>query len=508
MGAGKSKILARIAAGGVRCVDLDAEITRREGESVAEIFAGRGEAAFRGLEERVLRELLDEDSPPAAIALGGGTVTNANLRRALLRRGVLVTLMAPLEVLAARVRDGAGRPLLAGGDPRARLAALLESRAPAYAEAHAVVDASAPLEERIAAVERVWAEAPVAIPLGTRSYRVDVGRGVRDRLVAAVRGRRAILVADENTAPWRDELAAALSDPLLVTLRAGEANKSIRAVERIWDAALDGEMDRGDLVVAVGGGVVGDLAGAAAATLFRGVSFGQVPTSLLAMVDSSVGGKTGFNRGQGKNLVGAFHQPEFVLCDVETLTTLPREERIAGLAEVAKAAWLEGETFVAQLERDAPALRRGAEEETIAAIRSAVQLKADIVGRDERESGARMLLNLGHTVGHAIEAAAGYGTLRHGEAVALGMVAASNLAVRRGAMRARDAERMRALLEALCLPTELAPYFTGVAPLRRYLGADKKRRGDALKFVVPGAPGETRVESIALDEVLGLAAPL
>lgn len=507
MGAGKSTVLARLVGQG-RGVDLDEAIEAREGASVAEIFASRGESRFRQLEAEVLDSLLSEADAPSIIALGGGTVTNTRLRRRLLRQGVLVTLMADAEVLASRVGNGEGRPLLADASSlRDRLADILASRRAAYAEAHAVVDAAAPIAERVAAIRAVWDAAPLAIALGERSYRVDVGSGVRARFAGAVGERRAVLVADTNTAPWRDELAATLTDPILVTLPAGEEHKSVHALELIWDAALEGGADRRAIVVAVGGGVVGDLAGAAAATLLRGVAFGQVPTSLLAMVDSSVGGKTGFNRPQGKNLVGAFHQPDFVLCDVETLSTLPREEFVAGLAEVAKAAWLEGGGFVSQLEADAAGLLGGDDDALVRAIRRAVALKADVVARDERESGARMLLNLGHTVGHAIEAAAGYGSLRHGEAVSLGMVAAANLGRRLGTMDQGTFARMVTLLDALGLPTDLKPHFQDEGALARFLGSDKKRRGDQVHFIVPGVPGRTEIRQLPVSEVLGLARP-
>jgi len=220
------------------------------------------------------------------------------------------------------------------------------------------------------------------------------------------------------------------------------------------------------------------------------------------MVDSSVGGKTGFDRAQGKNLVGTFHQPSAVLCDVDLLTTLPREERISGLAEVVKAAWIDGEDAVRALERDAAAILAGDRAATIAAIRSAIALKARIVSEDERESGPRALLNLGHTVGHAIEAASGY-SMRHGEAVARGMVAAMRIARTLGHASDADLARLRALLDRLSLPSDPERYVDGRA--LSYLGSDKKRRGGALRFVLPGAPGRVELRSIAVEEVARMA---
>jgi len=340
-------------------------------------------------------------------------------------------------------------------------------------------------------------EEPVAVALGERSYAVEIAAGCRARLSRRIaRASGAVLVADRNTArylPEREPQERARH----VVLEPGEEHKDIRAVERIWDAGLELGGDRNACVVAIGGGVVGDLAGFAAATLLRGVAFGQVPTSLLAMVDSSVGGKTGFDRPQGKNLVGAFHQPRFVLCDVDTLATLPVEERIAGLAEVVKAAWLEGERDVAALEQDAEALRAGDPAATERAIRRSVRTKARVVMADEHESGLRMSLNLGHTVGHALEAAAGFGALRHGEAVALGMVAAMRVGRSLRQLDEASVVRCIALLDRLGLPTDLDRRLDD--EVFGYVGADKKRAGATVRFVVPGPPGSHRIEPIALD---------
>jgi 3-dehydroquinate synthase len=275
-------------------------------------------------------------------------------------------------------------------------------------------------------------------------------------------------------------------------------------VERIWEAALAAGIDRGSGLVGVGGGVVGDLAGFAAATLLRGVAVGHVPTSLLAMVDSAIGGKTGFDTAHGKNLVGAFHQPSFVLCDTDVLATLPELERRAGLAEVVKSAWIEGEAAVAQLERDRDALGAGEPEATRRAIRMSAALKARIVTEDERESGARALLNLGHTVGHAIEAAEGYRGMRHGQAVALGMMAAFELSVRVGHAGADEVERLRRLLEGLGLPTRVHPYME--PRVLSFIGSDKKRRSDHITFVLPGKPGDVQLQRFALDRLMELLA--
>jgi 3-dehydroquinate synthetase len=253
------------------------------------------------------------------------------------------------------------------------------------------------------------------------------------------------------------------------------------------------------LVIGVGGGVVGDLAGFAAATLLRGIRVAHVPTTLLSMVDSAIGGKTGFDTRHGKNLVGAFHQPSFVLSDVHVLSSLPRDERRAGLAEVVKSAWIDGEASVAQLEADADALALGDEEATTRAIRMAAQLKARIVTEDERESDVRAHLNLGHTLAHAIEASSGYAGIRHGEAVSIGMVAACRVAVRMGRMQPEAATRAERLLDKLGLPTRVEAFLSD--RVLSFISADKKRKGAQVNFVSPGAPGDICLVPLPVSEL-------
>lgn len=504
MGSGKSTVGRLVAARlGAPFVDLDAAIERRHGQTVRAMFDAAGEAAFRDAEAQVLGDVLGA-AGALVVALGGGTVVRSESRRRLLADGIVVTLTADAAELARRVAGEGTRPLLAGRDPAEALMEVLAARRPAYAECHGDVPTAGRAPDAIAAdVIAIAEDAPVVVALGERSYGVFVGAGVRHRAAKHMAGASSVVVVcDAGTkAPWGEEALAALGaqNAQLVTLPAGEAHKDVRSVERIWDAALSGGVDRNAFVLAVGGGVVGDLAGFAASTLLRGVRFGQVPTTVLAMVDSSVGGKTGFDRVQGKNLVGSFHQPRFVLADVETLRTLPVAERVAGLAEVVKSAWLAGEEAVALVERDAAALAAGDTDAMGRAIRMAVTLKARIVAADETESGPRMLLNLGHTVGHALEAASGY-TLRHGEAVSLGMVAAFQVAASLGgAGVGTHAARLTALLARLGLPTDLAA-------ARRpgdlaFLGSDKKRGGGALKFIVPGAPGSTEIVPVSPEQV-------
>ena len=511
MGAGKSTVAAVLAEEiGSRALDLDERVEQLAQRTIPEIFSERGEGAFRALEREALESL-----PPdvGVVALGGGTVVDDDTRQRILREGILVTLTADVAVLRGRVGTGQGRPLL-GDDPHASLQRLLKARAPAYAEAHAVIDTGASEPAEVAAeIVALKSRAPIVVPLGLRTYRVEVGCGTRHRVGLRANehaGGDAILVFDgTDDRPWPKDairdLTLAGKPPVEVKLQGDEMHKNIETVEQIWDRALDAEVDRGAILIGLGGGVIGDLSAFAASTLLRGVALGQIPTTLLAMVDSSVGGKTGFNRPRGKNLIGTFYQPKFVLCDVETLSTLPSAERIAGLAEVVKSAWLDSDRSVAALEHDAEALLAGDADATIRAVRMSIGLKSRIVHEDEQESGRRMLLNLGHTVGHALEAASGYRGIRHGEGVALGMIAAMRVSQKLGRARSEETERLTGLLARLGLPTDLDGRLS--SRVLGFIGSDKKRRGDRIHFVIPRLPGETEVELLGLDEVRGALEP-
>ena len=517
MGSGKSTVGRLLAEQlGAPFVDLDARIAEREGASIEALFSSRGEAAFRRLEVEEAERLL-ASGPPSVVALGGGTVTDEATRRRLLGEGVLITLTAPVGELAARLERTHGRPLLARGEAAEVLAELLARRADAYAECHGAVDTAARPPAAIAAeVSAIASARPIAVALGRRTYNVDIGRGLLATLperLARLAPGAVVLVTDENvrdavgTDDLRARIAAALGGRAVtsIALAPGEQHKTLTAVERIWDVALEAAADRQALVLAIGGGVVGDLGGFAASTLLRGVRFAQVPTSLLAMVDASVGGKTGFDRPQGKNLIGSFHQPSFVLCDIETLSTLPRAELRSGLAEVVKSAWIQGEGAVRQLEEDAERLVARDPDALERAVRMSVRLKAEIVASDEHESGRRMVLNLGHTVGHAIEAARGYVGIRHGEAVALGMIAAQRVAAALGRADPGGLERITHLLDALGLPTALDAHLD--AETLRFVSHDKKRSGGKVRFVVPHEPGRVTIvplEPAELAAALGV----
>jgi 3-dehydroquinate synthase len=345
----------------------------------------------------------------------------------------------------------------------------------------------------------------VDVALGARSYAVVIGRGTLPGLgqrIAALRpGAKAAIVTDETVA--RHHLAATQSalaqggiDATVVTVPAGESSKSFTVFEQVCEALIEARIERGDLVVALGGGVVGDLAGFAAAAVRRGLDYVQVPTTLLAQVDSSVGGKTAIDSRHGKNLVGAFHQPILVVADTALLDTLPAREFAAGYAEVAKYGLLGDAGFFARLEADWREVFAGgpAREQAIAI---SCRAKAAIVSRDERETGDRALLNLGHTFGHAFEAAAGFsGRLLHGEAISLGMVLAFEFSARRGLLPAAEAERVTRHLAAVGLPTHLSE-IAGLLPdanqLMNLIAQDKKVQRGRLTFILARGIGQAFV---------------
>ncbi len=348
----------------------------------------------------------------------------------------------------------------------------------------------------------------VAVALAERSYAVVIGPGLIGeagrRLKPLLKRPRVAVVTDTTVHGLHGEaLAAGLAaggvEVQFVIIAPGEAAKSFAGLADLCDRLLALEIDRGDVIVAFGGGVIGDLTGLAAALIKRGVDFVQAPTTLLAQVDSSVGGKTAIDTPRGKNLIGAFHQPRLVLADLTVLATLPTREMACGYAEVLKAALLADADFFAWLETNGGKVLARDDEALAEAVARAVAIKARIVALDERESGARALLNLGHTFAHAIEAAAGFAdTVKHGEAVGLGCVLAFRFSAELGFCSRRDAERAAAAVAAAGLPASLAdlaggPY--GAAALIGHMDQDKKTRGGALNLIAVHGIGEAFVAS-------------
>lgn len=550
-GAGKSTVGRLLAARlGAAFHDLDARLAAADPASrpAARILAEDGEPAFRAAEADAVRALAGElgDAGRGAagrvsvvVATGGWTMGDPASRRAIEALGPVVCLTAAPATLAARLRPTAGdRPLLPRPD-EGSLAALLAARRATYDAVPWQVATDGRRPDDVAGqvarlIETVATHGPTsiaAVPVATSEgpvgglaggYAVLVGDGPLDALgallVARGIGGRAVVVSDANVGPlYGARVVASLERAGIaagqVAIPPGEAAKSPAQLERLWAAFAAAGLERGDTVVALGGGVVTDLAGFAAATWLRGVRLVNAPTSLLGMVDAAVGGKTGIDLAAGKNLAGAFHAPALVACDVAALVTLPPAERRHGLAELVKAAVIDGESMLADLEIAAGgwlgawaaggvASRSGEprEAEALGAwIARALAVKARAVGGDLREArgGPREALNLGHTFAHGLEEASGY-ALPHGRAVAIGLVAAARLAADIGEARdAPDASRgglagrLEALLGRLGLPTRWDG--VDVEAVLSAMANDKKRAGGALRFVLPRAPGDVVV---------------
>lgn len=530
-GSGKTTLAPLLAERlGFEAVDIDAEVERHFGRSIPDIFAAFGEPVFRAAERDALAQASRRTR--VVVATGGGAVLDPANWAAMRPRSAIVHLTAEPSVLierleaAVRATPMAERPLLRGDDPLARLESLWQARRHLYEQADLTIDTTGKsldalaqeIADQITALDRAG-----VIPvdsLGTPSGRSDlyaapgllaeVGTLARRRWPKA---RRAWVIADEHVlplwgAPVEGSFTQAGFDVTMRAVPAGEGSKSLQEASALLDWLLGGGIERGDVVVALGGGVVGDLAGFVAAIVLRGVGLVQLPTSLLAMVDSSVGGKTGVNHALGKNLIGAFYQPPLVVADPHVLRTLPPRDLRNGWAEIVKHSmiectatgtpepvllpWLEGRTPVGGL---------GEPGELAALIAHNIRLKAAVVRADEREAGLRRILNYGHTLGHAIEAA-GYRYL-HGEAVALGMRAAARLAHRLGLCDADLVARQDALLDRLDLPRT---YDGEWEPVREHLLRDKKVVQGTLTWILPEGPGRVVVRrDVPLEAVEAVA---
>jgi shikimate kinase/3-dehydroquinate synthase len=538
MGAGKTTIGRQLARKlGMRFVDSDHEIEARTGATIPWIFEIEGEGSFRRREADMIRELSAQDG--LVLATGGGAVLHPATRALLAQRGTVIYLRASIGSILQRTAHDKNRPLLQTADPRAKLEELLAQRDPLYREiADLIIDTGRPnvqsmvqtILDQLAAQEAAYTadrarqlasdpmnamnhQSPsiLNVELGDRSYPITIGPGLLDDAALLARhidGGKTAIVTNTTVAPLylarvAGALRAAGREVVEIILPDGEEHKTWQSLNLVFDALLAAKCDRKTTIVALGGGVIGDLAGFAASSYMRGVPFVQVPTTLLSQVDSSVGGKTGINHPLGKNMIGAFYQPRAVIADTATLDTLPPRELAAGLAEVIKHGAILDAAYFDWIEANIASLVAREPEAMAYAIARSCEIKAEVVRKDEREGGLRAVLNFGHTFGHAIESGLGYGNWLHGEAVGCGMVMAADLSARLGLIDAATVERVRKLVQAAGLPV-VAPNL-GHERWIELMAVDKKNEGGAIKFILLkplGSPSITTVPPEVLKATL------
>ncbi len=537
MGSGKTTVGRALAKKlDKRFYDADHEIEARTGASVALIFEIEGEAVFRQREAEVIRDLCAHDD--IVLATGGGAVLDTGTRRLLAQRGTVIYLRASVNSILQRTSHDKSRPLLQTADPRRRIEDLSRQRDPLYQEiADIVIDTGRPnvqflVQTICAQLEALppkssgntmhhatpassetntnvasdrLATVTMQVDLNERSYPISIGARLLDDaalMQQCLPAQRVAIVTNTVVAPlYLDRLhatlAAAGKQVIDIILPDGEEEKNWAGLMRIFDALLEHKCDRKTTLIALGGGVVGDMTGFAAASYMRGIPFIQIPTTLLAQVDSSVGGKTGINHPLGKNMIGAFYQPQAVLADIETLHTLPRRELSAGLAEVIKYGAVIDADFFNWLEQNIDRLMARDAAALVHAIERCCEIKADVVRQDEREGGMRAILNFGHTFGHAIEAGMGYGVWLHGEAVGCGMVMAAELSCRMGFIDELQRDRVTALVKRTGLP--VTPPDLGLSRWIELMQVDKKSEGGQIKFILMKPLGSACVMAVPAD---------
>ena len=521
MGAGKTTVGRALANSlGKEFIDSDHEIQERTGVKIPVIFEIEGESGFRKRESEVLIDLVKKDN--IILATGGGAVLNPENRQLLKRSGIVIYLRASVNDLYRRTRHDKNRPLLQTQNLYARINELYIQRDAHYCEtAHIIIDSGKQGVRHVVQklINKLVSINPdlfqshdspnimqtISVDFTPSSeklrYPIHIGHGILERIdliLSCLPQKRVAIVSNTTVAPlYLEKLRTALEKQGVISvpiiLPDGEAHKNWETLNLIFDALLQNHCERNTTILALGGGVIGDLTGFAAATYLRGVPFIQIPTTLLAQVDSSVGGKTGINHQLGKNMIGAFYQPRMVLADSATLNTLPDRELRAGLAEIIKYGLIRDPAFFDWLEQNMHRLLARDPVTLNEAIQRSCENKAEIVAADEKEKGIRALLNLGHTFGHAIENGMGYGVWLHGEAVAAGTVLAAELSRRMKLISEGDVNRIRKIFIQAGLPVA-APKM----PPEKYLQLmtlDKKVDAGKTRFILLNRIGEAMMRA-------------
>ncbi len=507
MASGKSRIGRAIAERlHANFLDTDSLIVERAGMSIPEIFEQRGEAAFRQMELSLIEEIA-ADTTPKVVALGGGTLTQPGVVSLIRKTGLIVRLYATPEVLSERIGRKDTRPLMSGLSPEERLEKIkrmLAEREGRYALSDFSVESTNDSEEKVISAVlkglKFWESRAVYVePSGGSHYPIFIGRGLVTHISALLSGLRLspadsfLVCTDTTIAKAQSRMLGMLkreagSCPAF-KFRAGEIFKNLSSLNQLYTFMLRHRYGRKTCLLQFSGGVVGDMAGFAAATYQRGIDFIQIPTTLLSMVDSSVGGKVAVNHPEGKNMIGAFYQPKAVVCDLDALSTLPDSEYLAGLAEVIKYGVIYDEEFFAYLEKNVEKVLARNSEALSHIIRRSCEIKAEVVGIDEKEQGLRAILNYGHTFGHAIENLHHY-EFSHGIGVSLGMRVAARLSKMLGMISEEVERRQSAILNAYGFPETVDGVDADAA--WDAMGVDKKVEKNRRVYILPKRIGEVK----------------
>ena len=532
-GSGKTTVGKQVAAmTGWTYRDTDDEIVAATGRAIEDIFREDGEAAFRKLERSVLESVSQGERQ--VVSTGGGIVVDERNRRTMDMTGIIVCLEARADTIYRRVSgpeethdEQAVRPLLQDSDPLRRILSLKAERQALYALAHwtvhtdelsiteaasEVVRAREICSNRVNSAPSYDADLAATVHTSSGDYPVWVGWGlshtVGERVKTLLDPGAAYVITDNfvhrHARTVQMSMEAAGIPSHIFVMESGERHKSLDTLSHIYRWLAERKAERRHLIVAVGGGVVGDVAGYAAATYLRGMPVVQAPTTLVAMMDAAVGGKTAVDLPQGKNLVGAFKQPEFVLADVEALSTLPERALVSGWAEAIKHALILDEPLLRVFEENVDSVASLEPETASDALRRSVAIKADVVSRDERETlGIRALLNYGHTTAHALEAVTGYERYLHGEAVSIGMMAAADISKNMGLLSDEDIVRQRSVLEAYGLPLKYRD--ADPSAIRNAMSMDKKTVGGRIRWVLLDGIGNAVTRSDVPHEYIDQA---